>query len=268
MIRRVVMKHLFFALVLLPFLAIAPGIDDHLASMKTTKAAVQDFIQSDIGYGSFSYPPACALIPPQKRVAVVRAVGEFARAFSKTDAFQQWYASFRDEKKPPPPELTPSMEESRKKQIAEIKKSIAEQEKAQASASADQKGIFRDVLISLRTMLKEVEKSDPAQDAEMDGFIRQTNDQVTAEYKQKLEAYAKEYPAGNPRPLIKRRLEEFLKVTENVDFAARTVKKEDVWVFESSEYENKDGQWKTVYRVGKEATEAARAFARDWLKEL
>jgi hypothetical protein len=262
------MKHLFFALLVLPFLAAAPGIDDHLAAMKTTQAAVQDFIQSDIGYGSFSYPPACALIPPQKRVAVVRAVGEFARAFAKTEAFQQWYASFRDEKKPAPPELTPSMGESRKKQIIEIKKSIAEQEKAQANAPADQKGIFKDILSSLRTMLKEVEKSDPSKDAEMDQFIRQNNDQMMAQFKVKQDAYAKEYPAGNPRPLIKRRLEEFLKVTEGVDFAAKIVKKEDAWVFESPAYENKDGQWKTAYRAGKEATEAARAIAREWLKEL
>jgi hypothetical protein len=262
------MKHLLFALLVLPFLATAPGIDDHLAAMKTTKAAVQDFIQSDIGYGSFSYPPACALIPPQKRAAVVRAAGEFARAFAKTEAFQQWYASFRDEKKPTPPELTPSMGESRKKQIIEIKKSIAEQEKAQANAPADQKGIFKDILTSLRTMLKEVEKSDPSQDAEMDGFIRQNNDQMMAQFKEKQDAYAKEYPAGNPRPLIKRRLEEFLKATEGVDFAAKIVKKGDVWVFESPANENKDGQWKTAYRAGKEATEAARAIAREWLKEL
>ena len=262
------MKHLFFALIILPFLATAPGIDDHLAAMKTTKPAVEDFIQSDIGYGSFSYPSACALIPPAKRAALVRAVGEFARAFTKTEAFKQWYASFREDKKPAPPELTPSMGESRKKQIAELKKNIAEQEKAQANAPADQKGIFKDILTSLRTMLKEVEKSDPSEDAEMDGFIRQGNEQVTAEYKQKLDAWAKEYPAGDPRPLIKRRLEEFLKVTENVNFAAKIIKKENVWVFAAPEYENKDGQWKTVYRAGKEATEAARAFAREWQKDL
>lgn len=262
------MKHVLFALLVLPFLATAPGIDDHLAAMKTTKTAVQDFIQSDLSYGSFSYPAACALIPAQKRAAVVRAVGEFARAFTKTETFMQWYAGFREEKKPDAPELMPSVAESRKKQIAEVKKSIAEQEKAQANAPADQKGIFRDVLTSLRSMLKDLEKTDPSQDKEMDGFIRQSNDQMMAEFKEKQDVYAKEFPAGNPRPLIKRRLEEFLKETENVDFGAKIVKKEDGWVFESAAYENKDGKWKSAYRAGKEATEAARAFAREWLKEL
>ena len=113
------MKEIFAALLIAPFLAVAPGIDDHLAAMKTTKDAVQDFIQSGIAYGSFSYPSACAAIPMAKRAAVVRAVGEFARSFTKSQTFLQWYASYREEKKPSAPEVTPAMADSRAKQIAE-----------------------------------------------------------------------------------------------------------------------------------------------------
>jgi hypothetical protein len=67
---------------------------------------------------------------------------------------------------------------------------------------------------------------------------------------------------------VKKRLQAFLEATKNVDFAAKLVKKDKVMVFAKEEYENKDGNWKLAYRAGKEATEAARAFAQEWLKGL
>jgi hypothetical protein len=262
------MKNLIVAALLLPFLAVAPGIDDHLASMKATKADVQDFIQGDIGYGSFSYPTACAMIPTGKRAAVVRAVGEFARAFTKTQTFLEWYASYREDKKPSAPEPTPLMAELRAKQIAELKANIAGQEKAQANAPADQKGIFRDVLTALRQMLKDLENQNTGQDAQTDAYIKQANAEATKQYKEELDAWEKKFPAGDPKPLLKLRLKEFLDVTNNVDYSARLVKKADAMVFVNPAYENKDGRWKTAFRAGKEATEAARAIAQQWLKEL
>ena len=262
------MKTILAALLLMPFFAMAPGIEEHLASMKTTKADVQDLVQNDIGYGTYSYPSACAMIPSSKRAAVVRAAGEFARSFTKTKIFEEWYASFREQHKPSAPEMTPSMAESRTKQIAELKKGIAEQEKAQANAPADQKGIYRDVLASLQQMLKEVQKTDPSQDAQMDAIVKQSNEQATQQFKDKIAAWEKEYPAGDPKSLLKLRLKEFLDATANVDFSAKLVKKDDVMVFVNPAYENKDSRWKTAFRAGKEATDAARAFAAQWLKEL
>jgi hypothetical protein len=262
------MKNLLAAMLMVPLLAVAPGLDEHLAAMKTTKAAVEDFIQSGIEYGTFSYPPACAAIPAAKRAAVVRAVGECARSFVKTGAFLEWYASYREEKKPSAPESTPSMADGRAKQIKELKANIAEQEKAQANAPADQKGIYRDVIASLRQMLKEVEKADPAQDAQMDAYIGQSNAEATKEYKAKVAAWETELPAGNPKPLLKRRIKEFLDATANVDFSAKLVKKDKDMVFVNPAYENKPGAWKTAFRAGKDATEAARTIAQQWLKEL
>jgi hypothetical protein len=59
-----------------------------------------------------------------------------------------------------------------------------------------------------------------------------------------------------------------LDATQGIDYAAKLVKKEKVMVFENPVYEKKDDKWKKGYRAGKEATEAARAFAQAWLKEL
>ncbi len=262
------MSHALLGLLALLVLSPVSSLDDYLKEMKTTKSAVQNFVQSSIGYGSLNYPSACSVIPMQKRPALVQAVGEFGRAFVKTEVFKKWYEDFREGRRPAKPDLLPLSAESRKMQIAEFKKNIAEQEKAQADAPADQKAIYKDVLTALRSMLKELENQKKSADAEMDEYIRQANATASQEYKAKLETFEKEYPAGNPKPLLQRRLREFLESTATVDFTAKLVKKGDTWEFANPAYEKKDRNWKMAFRAGKETIETARTFAKDWLKEL
>ncbi len=92
------MHHVLLGMLAFLMFVPASGIDDYLTDMKTTKNAVQDFVQSGISYGSFSYPSACSAIPKSKRAAVVRAVGDFARSFVKTDVFKKWYAELREQR--------------------------------------------------------------------------------------------------------------------------------------------------------------------------
>jgi hypothetical protein len=244
------------------------GIRDYLAEMKTTVKGVEGFVQDNVGFGNFVYPSACALIPSARRPAIVRAAGDFARSFTTTAAFMSWYNELRDQRKPGAPTLTPSMAKSRAEQVAAIKKQIAETEKSALSAPASQKGIFKDVLAALKSSLKQVEDADKSQDAEMEKMIVQMNDAALKEHQEKLAEFEREYPQGDPRPLIRRRLESFLEKTKGVDYGAKLVKKENLMVFSNAEYENKPGEWKLAYRAGKEATEAARSFATEWLKSL
>jgi hypothetical protein len=248
--------------------ALGAGIQDYLAEMKTSIDAVERFVQDDFAYGNFSYPSACARIPQTKRAAIVRAAGEFARSFTASKSFIDWYDGLREQRKPAPPESTPSMADSRAQQVEALKKQIVESEKSAASAPAEQRAIFNDVLKALRSSLKEIEKTDNSQDALMDNEIAKMNAAAKQEYAQKLAAFEAEYPKGNPRPLIKLRLQALLKETEGVDFTAKLAKKNNQMVFANPEYEKKNRDWKLAFRAGKEATEAARAFAREWLKSL
>jgi hypothetical protein len=250
------------------FLASADILNDVITQMKTTQIDVESFIKGNIGYGSFGYPGACRLIPAGKRASVVNVIGEFAKSYTRSDAFLKWYEELRDQEKPKPQEEMKPMAEQRREQIEQLKKSLAEQEQAYKVATGDMKEVHRQVIEGTKQALQLLEKSDPAQDAMVDQYADQANATAKQEYEQKLVEWQKEFPERNPRPLIKMRLQEFLEATTGIDYAAKLVKKDKVMVFENPEYEQKDGRWKTGYRAGKEATEAARAFARAWLKEL
>ncbi len=248
--------------------SLGAGIQDYLAELKTSMHAVEGFVQDAVAYGNFNYPSACAKIPASRRAAIVRAAGEFARAFTATPGFVAWYDGFREERKPSAPTFNPTVAESRAQQVDAIKKQIAETEKSASAAPADQKGMYKDVLASLKAALKEIESGDKSRDGEMDALLAQSNQAAKQDYETKLAAYEREYPKGNPRPLIRKHLEEFLEVTKDVDFDAKLVKKDNLMVFANPEYEQKPSEWKKAFRAGKAAAEAERAFALDWLKSL
>jgi hypothetical protein len=71
------------------------------------------------------------------------------------------------------------------------------------------------------------------------------------------------YPS-DPNKLIKKRLEEFLSVSESVDFDAKL----NGNMFVNPDYESKDDKWKMCYRAGREVVGAAREEAQKWVKEL
>jgi hypothetical protein len=72
----------------------------------------------------------------------------------------------------------------------------------------------------------------------------------------------------DPDVTLRRRLQEFLDLTADVDYAAKTSGPHGTGTFVDESYEAKPTAWKMCYRAGREAGEAARAFATDWLAEL
>jgi hypothetical protein len=262
------MKHFVLVVLVLGFCALGAGIDDYLSEMKATKEQVRSYIQESCGYGSLSYPGACARIPMARRAGLVRAVGEFARQFTSTEAFRIWYNGFRDDHKPSPPDEMKSMDDSRNEQVTAIKAQIAEQEKAAKSAPASQKAMYEQIIGTMKQALKEIERSDKTKDADANAYIQQANAAAKEEYAKKLADWEAEYPAGNPRPLLKKRLQAFLEATSDIDFSAKLVKKGKVMVFENKAYEEKSSSWKLAYRAGKEAVQTARTIAQEWQKAL
>jgi hypothetical protein len=67
---------------------------------------------------------------------------------------------------------------------------------------------------------------------------------------------------------VKKRLDEFLTITKDVDFSAVLTTKYNKQVFVNAGYERKDARWKMAFRAGKEVVDPAREFAQQWIEEI
>ncbi len=67
---------------------------------------------------------------------------------------------------------------------------------------------------------------------------------------------------------IKSCLQHYLDATSNIDFDAALTKKGDRSYFTNNDYERKNNLWKASFRAGKEASNAARTFAQQWINEV
>ena len=89
----------------------------------------------------------------------------------------------------------------------------------------------------------------------------------TATYQTRLATWQQDFP-DDPRPLVIRRLHEFLDLSASVDFNGRTTGPTHTGSFVNPAYQSKPDQWKLCFRAGKDGTTAARTAAQAWLKEL
>ncbi|MVM41965.1 hypothetical protein GO730_37075 [Spirosoma sp. HMF3257] len=89
-------------------------------------------------------------------------------------------------------------------------------------------------------------------------------DQLAQQRKQKAEFDAH----ADFRPLLKKRLQDFIALTETVDFEARLVPMGYKQEFANPLYQRKPAEWKFLYRLGKEPVTEARLFAQQWLADL
>lgn len=73
---------------------------------------------------------------------------------------------------------------------------------------------------------------------------------------------------SDARPLLKKRLNEFIALCNDVDFGAQTVQKGYRLEFVNPVHQRKPAEWKFLYRLGKEPVMEAKAFAQAWLTDL
>jgi hypothetical protein len=91
---------------------------------------------------------------------------------------------------------------------------------------------------------------------------------------QKMQADQKareEQQAWNEHKLpiaLKHYLTDFVTLARSVDFSAQTRTQNGKLTFVNVEYERKSDNWKKLYRLGKEPTQAMLTVAEQWLKEL
>ena len=247
----------------------APGEADILAKLGLTPAAAGEGMLEALASGT-PYNEAALkafkMLPAAARAAVVTAGLGWIKSHAASAEFQAAYQELRRQEKPEAPAARPAADESVRKMKADMEKSIAEMRKGMAAMDAETRKTMEGVIQEMRAQMERVEK-DPQQRE----YMRQATEMTAAEdekrHAEKLQEWDRRYPA-DPRALIRKRINDFLVVSAGVDFSAMLTPRGDKMIFAREDYEQKPPEWKLCFRAGKEATAAARAFAKDWLSEL
>lgn len=245
----------------------AVGAGDVWQELKIGQRDAEKAVLSSLADGSVSTNRVREIFraaSPTVRTALVEQVLVWTKAYVNSPRFAKDYAAFRADAEPKREERLSIDEELQRRrderaaELEEARKNIAELPAEHRKAAEDG---YRAAVESMKQLdtpeLRRIERQ--ALEGE-----RKAEDE---EYEEQRADWEEGYPE-NPMDLVKTRLEEFLETTEDVDFAAQTVRKSDKLRFADAEYESKPPEWKLAYRAGKEPTEKARAFAKAWLAEL
>jgi hypothetical protein len=209
-----------------------------------------------------SLPAKLKSVPPAQRAAVVNALGAAAKAFVATPEFKAQYKKAYEAKLPDdlrPPRSAKDIEAGMR---ADMEKGLAEMEEAVKGFQGEIRKQAEAGLAQMRAEMKEQLKT-----------IGEAAAQQAADEKARYDAARSRPPdpdalSPDPRAALRKSLKAFLDDTAGVDFAAQLKTQSGLRRFVRDDYEAKPRPWKMCYRAGREACDAARAFATNWLAEL
>jgi hypothetical protein len=240
-----------------------------LAGLGVNEASAKSELVNSLASGYVNVSPAAKAVKAAAlpaRASMVTAAVAWARAYTETAAFKADYDRQRLADTPQPPKFKGTVDDELAAQRAERKKSMEESRKSLAQMPAELRAQMEATLKQTEAQLAKMD-SDPQMVAmQRQGIEAQRANEQKA-YEQRVAAHEKRFPT-DPRALVARRLQEFLTVSQDVDFAAKLVPAGSRMKFAEPKYENQRAEWKLCYRAGKEATAAARTAAQAWLAAL
>jgi hypothetical protein len=153
-------------------------------------------------------------------------------------------------------------------QIALYKKNVADIETSiKNTADATVKKFFETSLEQAKKSLKEAQDPNNKYLASYRKNYPQSAKNFKDSYDRSIADWNTKYPQ-NQLLFVKKRLQDFLAATSNIDFSAELTEKNGKKVFVNPEYEHKDNRWKMAFRAGKEVVEPARDFVQKWMEEI
>ncbi len=211
----------------------------------------------------------------EARVALVNGALAWAKAYTESPEFAKRYTTTRAESEPRlSGRRTWTAEEEINKRQAFLEQRIANEKKALEAPPSPRQTPEQQLATrkSSEDLIKRTETAlarfkDPVTRAEM----RKPYEVEETEVKEAHAKWEENYPADY-RVVVAKRLRAFLALSATVDFGAKLVPCKDSWehhsCFVNPAYEKQSDQWKRLYRAGKPAVDAARAFATNWLSEI
>ena len=243
--------------------------DDFLKQLGINKQSADEKITNSIiaGYVDCYGVKNAKNIALGNRKAVTLDLLNYIKKYVSSSAFEKAYHDLRDRNKPKE-EILQTPEEMQASQIALYKKNVADIEASiKNTADATVRKFFETSLEQAKKSLKDAEDPNNRYLASYRKNYSQSVRNFKDSHDRSIAGWNNAYPE-NPLLFVKKRLEEFLAATSNIDFSAGLSEKNGRKIFTNPEYERKDGRWKMAFRAGKEVVEPARDFVQKWIEEI
>lgn len=277
---------------------------DEFEEYGVTKSDVQSRVWNALQNQTLSMPyvsstvkSACRALSTDAQAAAVKKTGAFAKTYFNSDDFQKRYNDWLSKRFT---QGESKVSDKRKEEIyaSRLKgvqgmnakdmepivdmqiqsgETFAGMESMLSSLPADQRAEFKKQIEDGKRNAAFFKKIKPLLKTDMEEFKKQyatylANDEI----RQSEETMARNNKASatdyekwkDPKKVLTARLTDFLNQTKGVDFAAQTKDVNGRKKFVNAAYEGKSDIWKFCYRAGATPTNAARAFAQQWLTEL
>lgn len=259
---------LLFSYVLLCSFAVNKMADDFLKQLGIGKKDADDKITNTIlGGGIDLYGVKNARnIALGNRKAVVLDLLAYTKKQVNAPSFMKQYNTVRENYRPKD-YIPQTPEQMKAEHIARAKESVAQLEETVRKADASMKPLFQKSLEDGKKYLKDAEDPNNRMYVRYaKNYDRAVQDAKESNARNNAD-FERRYPT-NHLLYVKKRLQEFMDATKDIDFTAELKAKNGKKVFVNPDYERKDSRWKMAFRAGKEVVEPAREAVQKWIDEI
>lgn len=242
--------------------------DDFLKQLGITKVQADDKITNSIIGGSldiYGVKNAKNIAVGNRKAVVLDMLG-YVKKHVSSASFIKEYTALRNQHQPKE-DIAETPEQMKAANIARAKQSVVEMKDYLKKADASMKAIYEKSVQDAEKYLKEAEDPNNRQYLRYAKNYEQLVKSFKEDYTLRMADWEKKYPA-NHLLYVKKRLQQFMDVTANIDFDAELVARNNKKVFVQQEYERKDNRWKMAFRAGREVVEPARSFVEKWMSEI
>ncbi|HMK04001.1 MAG TPA: hypothetical protein VK489_07420 [Ferruginibacter sp.] len=236
------------------------GINQEMADRKITNSLLG-------GYLDYYEIRNLHKILVNDRAGIVRDIATHAKQYANSEGFKKEYAALKQNNKPAPANKVETPEEMRASMIKMAKEFIRTSEEGVKTAAPGMKKVFEDLVEVGKKNLKEAGDPNNKTIRSYTQNFGTMKKMMQEGYDRQINEWEAKYPADHLQ-YIRVRLQSFLEATDNIDFSAQLFEKNGKKYFVNQQYERKDNRWKMVFRAGKDAVEAGRTFAKQWIAEI
>ena len=242
--------------------------DEFMKQLGISKTAADEKITNSILGGSLDiYGLKNAKnIATGNREQIAKDLLVYTKTYLSSPEFIKEYETLKQNNKPKK-DVVKTPAEVKTEYIASIKKMITDSEKGLKTADKTMKPVFENLVKEGKKQLADAESPNNKYLTSYEKNYPQLLKDLDTRHEYLIQDWELVYPS-DPNQFIKRRLEDFLEATSDIDFNAELVTKNGKKLFVNKAYEEKDSRWKMGFRAGREVVEPARAFVKQWLEEI